>query len=61
MGTIYYFTEAGRAGGTWYGAQYPLGATRYYRTEATRDAAVKGYIAAIEATSGYCWISSPTT
>lgn len=55
MGAIYLFTERGTRGGIWYGAQYPLGATRYYASELARTVAVDCYARAIRATGGQCW------
>lgn len=52
MGIIRTYTHLGEAGGTWYVAAYPLGATRYYRTEEARAVAIDGYVAAIRATGG---------
>ena len=52
MGYLYLFEHPGEDGGTWYGAQYPLGATHYYRTEQARTLAVDRYRRAIEVTSG---------
>lgn len=52
MGIIATYTEQGRDGGTWYVAAYPLGGTRYYRTEEARAVAVDAYAAAIMATGG---------
>jgi hypothetical protein len=53
MGTVWTFEHPGEGGGTWYGAQYPLGATQYYRTAEARSKAISGYRRAIEATGGY--------
>lgn len=44
--------EAGEAGGVWFAASYPLGATRYYVSAVAREAAVSAYVAAIAATGG---------
>jgi len=52
VGIIATYTEQGRDGGTWYVAAYPLGGTRYYRTEEARAVAVDAYAAAIMATGG---------
>ncbi len=56
MGTIYQYEHPGEDGGRWYVAAYPLGATRYYRTEDARTSAVGAYVAAIRATGGICTI-----
>ena len=55
MGHAVMFEHEGLDGGTWYACQYPLGATRYYRTAEAREAALSAYEAAIEATGGYVW------
>lgn len=52
MGTIFTYTHPGEDGGTWYAAQYPLGATRYYSTEDARFTAMVAYRTAIQATGG---------
>lgn len=51
MPPIYIYEWPGEDGGTWYAAQYPLGATRYYATEAARQAAVDAYRAAVGGTT----------
>ena len=53
MGIIYLFESIGAAGGTWYAATYPLGATRYYTTAAVRSAAVERYADAIRGGGGH--------
>ena len=55
MGTIYLFEHPGQGGGTWYAAEYPLGATRYYRTEKAREDAVSAYVKAIDDAGGVCY------
>lgn len=52
MGIIWTFEHPGQNGGTWYAAQYPLGATRYYATPQAREDAMSAYVRAIEATGG---------
>ncbi len=52
MGIVWTFTTRGEDGGTWCCAAYPLGATRYYRTEDARSSAVDAYADAIRATGG---------
>ena len=49
---VYTFEHPGQAGGTWYAATYPHGATRYYATPQARSAAIGAYQRTIEATGG---------
>lgn len=53
MGIVHLFEHPGEEGGTWYAATYPLGATRYYRTEEARTTAVNAYVQAIRDTGGF--------
>lgn len=47
---VWIYDHPGEDGGTWYAADYPLGATCYYRTPDARADAIAGYVRAIEAT-----------
>ena len=40
---IHTFDHPGQAGGTWYAATYPHGATRYYATPTARSVAIGNY------------------
>ena len=57
MGIISIYESLGEDGGTWYVASYPLGATRYYRTEEARAEAVKRYADAIRETGGFIGVA----
>jgi hypothetical protein len=58
MGIVDLFEVQGQDGGVWYCAAYPLGATRYYRTEQARKDAVDAYCMAIRATGGFVGVAS---